>query len=189
MTQEKSYEERVERRMKSGRRYEGSSDYFGAFGVATAFTFVGIIAIVFLIFHIDFISLRSWGYYLFIPAFFIWIGGISSYVRQKRLRAEVLAVLENYQSGPLIIENLAEELVMERPSLMRLLLDLRVERLIKFRVDSKSGEIILGETFTPSIIDAKVTPITTTDTIFCPQCGVRISAESMFCPNCGSSIQ
>jgi hypothetical protein len=189
MTQEKSYEERVERRMKSGRRYEGSSDYLGAFGLATVFTFVGILAIVFLIFHIDFISLRSWGYYLFIPAFFIWIGGISSYIRQKRLRAEVLAVLENYQSGPLNIENFAEELVMERPSLMRLLLDLRVERLIKFRVDSKSGEIILGESFTPSAVETPIELVPSIKTIFCPQCGVKISADSMFCPNCGSSIQ
>ncbi|HUY00088.1 MAG TPA: zinc-ribbon domain-containing protein [Candidatus Deferrimicrobium sp.] len=184
-----SYEQRVERRMKSSRRYEGSSDYLGAFGLASVFTFVGILAIFFLIFHIDFIGLRTWGYYLFIPAFFIWIGGISSYFRQKRLRAEVLAVLENYQSGPLNIENLAEELMMERPSLLRLLIDLRVERLIKFRIDSKSGELIIGESFTPPTVETNIPSMPPINTIFCPQCGVRISAESMFCPNCGSSIQ
>ena len=170
------------------RKYQGSSEWMGAIGLATVFTIVGILAIVFWFFDIDFIGLKWWGYWLFIPAFFIYIGGISTYISQDRLKRETLAALDSYSSGPVDVDTLAKDLMMERASLMRLLIDLRTERGVKFRVDSKSGAIILGESFTPAPVEAAVPTEAPTDAVFCPQCGVRMPAESVFCPNCGASL-
>lgn len=177
-----------EKRFLVERRYEGRSQYLGAFGLAAVFITMGILGIIFYIFHIDFISLRSWGYYMFIPAFFIIIGGISTYSRVKRLKREVLATLENYKNSRVNADDLAKELIMERPSLMRLLIDLRTDGTTKFRVDAKTGEILFGEVFTPPPIEKEATT-EPAGIIYCPQCGYRISADSVFCPNCGSSVQ
>ncbi len=177
-----------EKRFIRQRKYEGSSDWLGAIGLATVFTIVGILGVVFWFANIEFIGLRSWGYYMFIPAFFIYIAGISTYLRQKRLRQEVLAALDSYQNMSVNIETLTQDLMMARPDLLRLLIDLRTERLIKFRVDAKSGDVILGESFTPPPVESPVTPATPTETVYCPQCGIRMPADSIFCPNCGASM-
>ena len=83
-----------EKRFMVERRYEGSNQYLGAFGLGAVFIAVGILSIIFAIFKIDFIGLRTWGFYLFIPAFFIIIGGISTFAKVKRLKREVLTALE-----------------------------------------------------------------------------------------------
>jgi len=190
MSEEISFRERrSEQRFLRERRYEGKSEYLRDFGTASAFIAVGIISIILAIFRIDFIGLRWWGYVLFIPAFFLLVGGISKYIRVDRLRKEVLATLENYRESQVNVETVTKELMMERPSLMRLLIDLRTDGYIKFHFDAKSGELIFGQAFTLSPIDTKVTPISTTDTIYCPQCGFRMPADSVFCPSCGSSLQ
>ncbi|NVM55293.1 MAG: zinc-ribbon domain-containing protein [Candidatus Helarchaeota archaeon] len=182
-------EDKYVRQLIKERRYEGKSEYLGAFGLAGVFIAVGILAIVFYIVDIDFIGLKHWGYYLFIPAFFIVIGASAGYIKYKRLRKEVMATIDNYQNTSVKIDDLAQELMMERASLMRLLIDLRVDMYLKFRVDSKTGDVIFGESYTPPAIDTVKTPITTTDHFYCPQCGQRISADSMFCPNCGASVK
>jgi len=188
MSSQERYEEKLEHKYKKDRRYQGRSEYLGAFGVAGVFTFVGIVSLILNATHFDFIGLRSWGYWMFIPAFFIWIGGISNYVKQKRLRQEVLAVLEAYPSGVVNVENLTKELMMERPSLMRLLLDLRVERLLKFRVDTKSGDLIMGESYVPPVVESPAAQPSAGQS-YCPQCGQALDTDSMFCPNCGASAQ
>jgi len=171
------------------RRYEGRNQYLGAFGLGAVFITVGIISIIFAIFKIEFLGLRTWGFYLFIPAFFIIIGGISTFAKVKRLKREVLATLESYKNSRVNADDLAKELMMERPSFMRLLIDLRTDGSTKFRVDAKTGEIIFGEVFTPPAIEKEVATKEATGIVFCPQCGYRISADSVFCPNCGSSVQ
>jgi hypothetical protein len=178
-----------EKRFMVERRYEGRNQYLGAFGLAAVFITIGILSMIFEIFKINFMSLRSWGFYMFIPAFFIIIGGISTYTKVKRLKREVLATLENYKNNRVNMDDLAKELIMERPSLMRLLIDLRTDGLIKFRVDAKTGEVIFGEAFTPPAIEKEMASKETTGTVFCPQCGYRIASDSAFCPNCGSSLQ
>ncbi|NVM31479.1 MAG: zinc ribbon domain-containing protein [Candidatus Helarchaeota archaeon] len=189
MSSEDRYEQRLERKMKKKRRYKGRSEYLGAYGIAAVFTFIGMLSIIFYFTPFDFIGLSAWGYWMFIPAFFLWIGGIATHVRYNQLRRDVLATLDNYKSGPISIDSLTAELMMERPSLMRLLIDLRVERRLKFRVDSKSGEVILGESYLPPVIDAAAAAAAPTGTFFCPQCGQRIASDSVFCPNCGASVQ
>lgn len=184
-----TYEEKLERRMKKERRYTGRSEYLGAFGLAGVFTFVGIVSIIFNLIALDFIGIRSWGYWMFIPAFFIWIGGISAYLKQKRLRAEVLSILDNYPPGPISIDTLTQEAMMERPSLMQLFLDLRVDRLIKFRIDSKSGDLILGESYIPPRRESAAVPSVPSEHMYCPHCGKEIARDSIFCANCGSSVQ
>ncbi|MFX1293233.1 MAG: zinc-ribbon domain-containing protein [Promethearchaeota archaeon] len=171
------------------RIYAGSSDYLGAFGVASVFSFVGFLGLIFLLTDINFIGLKWWGYYLFIPAFFIWIGGIASYIRQSRLKREALAALDSYQDSTVNIETLMQDLMIDRPGLLRLLIDLRTDRQIKFKVDSKTGDIILGETFTPPTLITDVAEESTAETIYCPQCGIQMTANSLFCPNCGVSIR
>ncbi len=109
-------------------------------------------------------------------------------MKQKRLRAETLAVLESYPTGTVNVENLTKELMLERPSLMQLLIDLRVERRIKFRVDSKSGDLIMGESYVSPVVDTP-TAQPTAGQSFCPQCGQVLEANSMFCANCGASVQ
>ncbi len=71
MSSQDSYEQRLEHKIKKERRYQGRSEYLGAFGVAGVFTFVGILSIIFNFVPFDFIGLSGWGYWLFIPAFFI----------------------------------------------------------------------------------------------------------------------
>ncbi|MHA1265765.1 MAG: zinc ribbon domain-containing protein [Candidatus Helarchaeota archaeon] len=182
------YEEKLERRMKRERRYKGHGNYTGAFGMTAVFSFIGVLSIVFNILNIDFINIKTWGYWMFIPAFFICIGGISTYIKYKRLKAETLAILEG-QTGLIKLDALAQELMMERPSLLRLLLDLRVERLLKFRVDAKSGDLILGETYIPAGTPTTPEAHVGIKYMFCPHCGKSIADDSIFCPNCGAAIQ
>ncbi len=171
----------------TNRNYKGRSDYLGAFGVAIAFTIVGILGVAFLVLDINFIGLKSWGYYLFIPAFFIWIGGFVSYFQQKQLEKEALAALDSYQSGTVTIETLMQDLMLKRDDLMRLLIELRTQGQIKFRIDSKSGDVIFGESFAPPI--SQPSEPTPAKTMYCPQCGVKIDVQSTFCSNCGSPVQ
>ncbi|NVM55295.1 MAG: hypothetical protein HWN66_16430 [Candidatus Helarchaeota archaeon] len=126
------------------RRYSGRSVLIGSLGAAIAFTIVGVIGVIFALTPVDFIGLSAWGIYMFIPAFFIWLGAIGTYFRQKRLKREVVLGLESYKGGgPTSLDPLALELMMDRDSLMRILLDLRADGQARFRIDSKTGQVTI----------------------------------------------
>ena len=58
----------------------------GTFVVAIVFIFVAVLSLFFRAFEIDFIGLAWWGFWLFIPAFFIFIGGFEQLYRNYKYK-------------------------------------------------------------------------------------------------------
>jgi hypothetical protein len=180
--------------MVHGRRYkkyEGKSGLFGTVGVASAFTFVATLSVIFRIFDIDFIGLAAWGYWLYIPAFFIWIGAISTFVRDRQYQKQVLALFQNYPDGSRIkVEQIGQEVGVDDDSVLRVLMDLRTDNKINYHFDYSNGEIIVGV----KSITVQITPTASVEKTlakgskFCVYCGKQVPLEALFCPNCGSSL-
>jgi hypothetical protein len=168
----------------------------GTFGCAIVFLFVAILSLFFRTFNIKFIGLAEWGYWLFIPAFFIFIGGFEQLYRNYKYKNIVKNALaqRNFQ-GTYKLEHIALEIGMKPAVLLRVLLDLRNKGLVKYSFDADSGQIILGQTITykpaidyvqpPKNIDE---PLSTEGKNFCVYCGHKLESEGNFCPNCGSKL-
>ncbi|MFX1329777.1 MAG: hypothetical protein ACFE91_16735 [Promethearchaeota archaeon] len=168
----------------------------GTFAVAIVFLFVAILSLFFLAFNIPFIGLGSWGYWLFIPAFFIFIGGFEQLYRNYKYKQVVKNALaqRNFQ-GTYKLEHIALEIGMKPSVLLRVLADLRNRGMIKYSFDPDSGQIILGQTITytpatdyvppPKRIDE---PLPSEGKNFCVYCGHRLESAGSFCPNCGSKL-
>jgi len=172
------------------RTYEGSTEIWHTAGVAIAFTIVGIISIICTILRIPFIGLRFWGYWLFIPAFFLWISTISIYIKNKRLKQIVMGVINSYGGSikKISLENLSSETLISKSNLLRILIDLRSEGKIKYLYDRNTGDILLGENSIDKIVTKEVS-IVQDSKIYCPYCGVSISKKDKFCFKCGSSLE
>ena len=181
-------------------RYYNKKDYkgdFSAFGTAIAFTIVGILSLVFMALDVQFIGLAYWGYWLFIPAFFLFIGGFSSLYWDKRMRDAVYAACIN-RKGRVKVEDLAQEVGYKPKNMLRILVDLRTRRSLQYSYDSDSGEIILGEEvkyeqaaqFTEPMSKKQAEVIFPTGEMnYCPYCGHKPPAGSKFCENCGSKLE
>jgi len=168
----------------------------GTFAVAIVFLFVAILSLFFRAFNILFIGLAFWGFWLFIPAFFIFIGGFEQLYRNYKYKQIVKNALaqRNFQ-GTYKLEHIALEIGMKPAVLLRVLLDLRNKGLVKYRFDAETGQIILGQpiTYTPATeyvpptkkLDA---PLPTEGKNFCVYCGHKLESEGNFCPNCGSNL-
>ncbi len=168
----------------------------GTFAVAIVFLFVAILSLFFLAFNIHFIALSSWGYWLFIPAFFIFIGGFEQLYRNYKYKQVVKNALtqRNFQ-GTYKLEHIALEIGMKPSILLRVLLDLRVQGIVKYSFDAETGQIILGTpiTYTPSaeyVAPPKKMdePLLTEGKNYCVYCGHKIESSGNFCPNCGSKL-
>jgi len=168
----------------------------GTFAVAIVFLFVAILSLLFITFEINFIGLRSWGFFLFIPAFFIFIGGFEQLYRNYKYKQVVKNALaqRNFQ-GTYKLEYIALEIGMKPKVLLRVLLDLRNKGIIKYSFDAETGQIILGQpiTYQPAteyVPPAKKleTPLPTEGKKYCVYCGHKIEAGGNFCPNCGSNL-
>jgi hypothetical protein len=175
------------------RKYEGSAQFISTLGTAIAFTVVGIISILFIIFNIDFIGLRAWGFWMFIPAFFIYIGAISVYLKDKRLKNTVIGATNSYQDERVSLDNLSSETLITKNNLLRILMDLRTEGKIKYKYDRENGDLLFGDA--PKIdkekykeIEKEKEAIPKKD-IFCPYCGSPVSSMDKFCFKCGSSLK
>jgi hypothetical protein len=79
---------------------------------------------------------------------------------------------------------------------LRVLVDLRVNGLVKYKFNPQTGEIVLGETIQYSPAENYVAPpkklqapLPTTGKNFCVYCGHKIREGASFCENCGSSIK
>ncbi len=180
-------------------RYYSKGKYeaaIGTFAVACVFLFVAICSLVLLQFDIDFIGLKSWGFYMFIPAFFIFLGGFEQiYTNIKYKKAIKAAIAERNYQGTLKLENLALEVGIKPSDVLRVLLDLRVNEKIRYKFNPETGEIMLGEkveyekaeeyTPPPKKIDK---PIASEGKKFCPYCGHNLVEKASFCENCGSKI-
>ncbi|NHI91260.1 MAG: zinc ribbon domain-containing protein [Candidatus Lokiarchaeota archaeon] len=179
--------ENEDKRFYKERKYE-SEAFWSSIGTATVFTIIGIISIILAVLDNPFLGLAWWGFWLFIPAFFIYIGAISTYFKNNRLKAQVLAAIVNYYGKKVVLENLAAEVMMPSKDLMRVLIDLRTEFKIKFRYDNRSGELILGEEVMAHVPESSM-PSSNTGTRFCRACGRRVDKDdSAFCTFCGSQL-
>ena len=180
-------------------RYYHKKNYKGdlsAFGAAIAFTVVGIISIVFMYVPGDFIGISTWGYWLFIPAFFSFIGGFSSIYWDRRMRNSVYAATVNRQ-GNVNVNSLSQELGIKPNQMLRILVDLRVRRGIKYSYDTSTGELVFGEgikydqaaEFTAPMSKKQAAVVfPTAEASYCPYCGHKPPAGSQFCENCGSKL-
>jgi DNA-directed RNA polymerase subunit RPC12/RpoP len=168
----------------------------GTFAVAIVFLFVAILSLFFMAFNINFIGLKSYGYWFFIPAFFIFIGGFQQLYRNMKYKQVVKNALaqRNFQ-GTYKLEHIALEIGMRPKDILRVLLDLRNKGIIQYSFNSDTGEIILGKSisYVPSdsfIAPAKKLeePISTEGKNYCVYCGHKLETKGAFCPNCGSKI-
>lgn len=173
------------------RIYEGSAEFWSSAGVAIAFTIVGTISILFNFLKIDFIGLRAWGFWLFIPAFFIWISAISIYQKNKRLQKNVKGALDSYKDARVSLEDLSSETMIKKGDLLRILMDLRTDGKIKYRYDRNNGDILLGDyKEEPEPSKPKDEPEKPeSKTIYCPYCGAPVTRDDKFCYKCGSSLK
>ena len=180
-------------------RYYSKRDYKGdlsLFGTAAAFTFVGILSLIFRALHIQFIGIDSWGYWLFIPAFFIAISAFGHLYTDRRMRNNLLGAVQN-RSGKVSLETLSTETGIKSQNILRVLVDVRASHSIQYHYDVETGEIILGDEVqykkSPEFVEPM--PQKQKDVIFpsgevgfCPYCGHKAVPNSRFCENCGSSL-
>ena len=186
-------EEKYKHRYYYKESYEAA---IGTFAVAIVFLFVAILSLVFLTFKIEFIGLANWGYWLFIPAFYIFIGGFDQLYRNYKYKQVVKNALaqRNFQ-GTYKLEHIALEIGMKPKVLLRVLLDLRNKGIIKYSFNVETGQIILGQPITYQLATEYVppakkleNPLPTEGKNYCVYCGHKIETGGNFCPNCGSNL-
>ncbi|MFX0100038.1 MAG: zinc ribbon domain-containing protein [Candidatus Hodarchaeota archaeon] len=176
------------------RDYEGN---LSGFAVGIVFCFVGILSLVLNNLDVDFISISTWGYWLFIPAFFILLGSTGQYFTDKRIKRDVLAAIQSRSNGSYNLDEVAADSGVKRKDLLRVLMDIRSEGLIKYSYNESSGEIIVGEQvqyepapeFKPlPKRSPPPEPEELSEKNFCLFCGHKLREGAKFCPNCGSSL-
>ncbi|MFX1310480.1 MAG: zinc ribbon domain-containing protein [Promethearchaeota archaeon] len=168
----------------------------GTFATGIVFLFVAILSLFFRAFNFDFIGLAWWGFWLFIPAFFIFIGGFEQLYRNYKYKQVVKnAITQRNFQGTHKLEHIALEIGMKPAVLLRVLADLRNKGLIKYSFDPDSGQIILGQTITYTQATEYVPPpkkiaepLPTEGKNFCVYCGHKLESSGNFCPNCGSKL-
>jgi hypothetical protein len=180
-------------RYYSKKKYEAAIE---TLGVGFVFLFVAILSLFFIAFGVPFIGLRSWGYWLFIPAFFIILGGVQQYYTNEKFQKSVrVAILDRGNQGTHKLEDIALEVGIKPKDVLKVLIDLRQKGAISYRFNSETGEIILGEkvAYVKSeefVVPPKqlAEPLETAGKGYCVYCGHDLSTEGNFCENCGSKI-
>ena len=178
--------------------YKGN---YSAFSTAFVFTFVGILSIIFQRTNIDFIGLRYWGYWLFIPAFFMFNGTIGEMINDNRMRNAVLAYVSTQTRNKIKIETMSKELGIRENELIRILFHLRIKGKLQYKYDAQSGEVIIGENvqYQKSETFNKIPNKHHAEQIiasldnnkieyYCPFCGHKNPEDAQFCINCGSKL-
>jgi hypothetical protein len=168
----------------------------GTFATAIVFLFVAILSLFFRAFNIPFIGLAYWGYWLFIPAFFIFIGGFQQLYRNYKYQQVVKnAVTQRNFEGTHKLEHMALEIGMKPKDILRVLVDLRNKGIVQYSFNAETGQIILGKSveYTPATeynppAKKLSAPLPTEGKNFCVYCGHKIDASGVFCPNCGSKL-
>ena len=175
------------------KKYEASITIFGT---GLVFLFVAIMSLVFRAINFDIIGLSYWGYWLFIPAFFIMIGGFQQiYTNMQFKKAVRVALLDRDNQGTHKLEDIALEVGIKPKVVLRVLVDLRQKGVISYRFNSETGEIVLGENVVYAPVDNYVAPpknlvapLSTEGKHYCVYCGQDLREGAMFCENCGSKI-
>jgi len=165
------------------------------FGCAFVFLFVGILSLTFNAVNVSFIGLHAWGYWLFIPAFFMLIGGVNQITINKKYKKAVKSAIVNRgNQGIHKLEYIALEVGIRPKDLLKVLQDLRSSGEIQYRFNADGGEIELGKMvpYNPSsefIAPEKVKgPIASEGRNYCVYCGQKFEKDAHFCPSCGSKI-
>jgi len=189
--------------MKTSDRHYMKREYAGnhaAFGTGIVFLLVATISLILRTINFDFISLSSWGFWFFVPAFFILIGAVGQLSTDKRIRRDVEATMRQRGSGRFPLDEIAAEAGVKRRFLLRVLMDLRNMGRITYRYDGQTGEIIVGEQITyqqapeyqplPSRNEPVPLPAVQNERRYCIYCGQLFepNTEIKYCPNCGSQL-
>jgi len=180
-------------------RYYYKEDYtsaIGTFATGIVFLFVAILSLFFRTYNVEFIGLASWGYWLFIPAFFIFIGGFTQFYRNYKYQQVVKnALVQRNFEGTHKLEHIALEIGMKPKDILRVLIDLRRKGVVKYSFSSESGEIKLSQeiAYSPAIEYVPPTkkesgPLPREGKNYCVYCGHQIEIMGTFCPNCGSKL-
>ena len=180
-------------RYYSKEKYEAA---IGTFAVATVFLFVAIVSLVLDFINYDFIGLESWGKFMFIPAFFIFIGGFTQiYTNMKFKKAIRVALMERGRIGTHKLEDIALEVGIKPRDVLRVLIDLRNNGEINYRFNSDTGEIVLGESVSYVKAESYVAPpkkleapLESEGKNYCVYCGYKLREGVRFCANCGSEL-
>ncbi len=180
-------------RYYSKKKYEAAIETLGC---GFVFLFVAILSLFFLAFNVNFIGLSSWGYWLFIPAFFIILGGVQQYYTNNKFQKAVrVAILDRSNQGTHKLEDIALEVGIKPRDVLKVLIDLRQKGAISYRFNSETGEIMLGEkvAYVKSeeyVVPPKqlTEPLETKGKGYCVYCGHSLSTGGAFCENCGSKI-
>lgn len=184
--------DKYDNRYYSKERYEAA---LGTFMCGVVFALVAVLALVFLAIDVDFISLSSWGYWLFIPAFFIILAGFGKLYTNIRYKKVVKNAILQRGQGTYKLEHIALEVGIRPRDILRVLVDLRNKGKIQYSFKPETGEIVLGQAITyvqstSFVPPAKKlsTPLPTKNKNFCVYCGHEIKGEVKFCPSCGSKL-
>ena len=182
----------MEKRYYSKKSYEAPMSIFGT---AIVFIIVGVVSLVFNSLQFDFIGLRYWGYWLFIPAFFISIGGFTQiYTNRNFKKAVRVAIMDRNYQGTHKLEDIALEVGIKPKDVLRVLVDLRASGFVKYKFNSQTGEIELGEGVVYKQSDNFVPPPKKIEAPlpkkgnYCVYCGQQLREGAQFCENCGSKI-
>jgi len=168
----------------------------GTFATAIVFLFVAILSLVFRALDISFIGLAWWGFWLFIPAFFIFIGGFQQLYRNYKYQQVVKnAINQRNLEGTHKLEHIALEIGMKPKDILRVLVDLRNKGIVQYSFNAETGQINLGKKIEYAPANdynppaKKLTaPLPTEGKNFCVYCGHKIDESGVFCPNCGSKL-
>ncbi|TFG11548.1 MAG: zinc ribbon domain-containing protein [Promethearchaeota archaeon] len=185
--------DRDKHRYYSKQKYEAA---IGTFATGIVFLFVAILSLVLRYFPaFDFIGLSYWGVWLFIPAFFIFIGGFSQlYTNNKFKKAVKNAILDRGNQSTFNLEDLALEVGIKPKDVLRVLVDLRSKGEIKYRFNSDTGEIVLGEEVSYTPVENFQAPKKLDSALpsegknYCVYCGNKIREGSQYCAFCGSKL-
>ena len=171
-------------------------DYAGnlaGFGVGTVFLFIGLVSLVMRNASIHFFGLYSWGYWLFVPAFFILIGSISQVSMDRRIRQDVVNVIRQGGGRTYTIDEIAIEAGVRPHCVPRVLMDLRDLGCISYTHDTRTGKIVVGEQAfyqQPTQYQPAIAQTSQKKYHFCMYCGLMLEETTgkRYCPNCGSLV-
>lgn len=180
-------------------RYYNKESYETALGTLVTgiiFLFFACLSLVFRAFDFEFIGLKDWGYWLFIPAFFIFLGGFQQLYRNSKYKSLVKNALANRNfEGTHKLEHIALEIGMRPKDILRVLVDLRNKGVVQYSFSPETGQIILGQKIVYKQANEYIAPtkklqapIPTVDKNYCVYCGHKLEASGGFCPNCGSKL-
>ena len=118
-------DDKYKNRYYSKKKYEAAIE---TLGVGLVFLFVAILSLFFIAFNIDFIGLKSWGYWLFIPAFFIILGGFSQYYTNMKFQKAIkVAMFDRGNQGTHKLEDIALEVGIKPKDVLQVLINYRNE--------------------------------------------------------------